>query len=66
MFWAAIFDNYCYIENQLPHICLITDFGAKLKILKFGAKNASNHKKTIIIIEINALEFVLLQSLVQK
>ena len=47
-------------------------FRAKSKSLKFGTKNAlfwyfwTGILKTIVISEINALEFVLLQSWVQK
>ena len=31
---------YCHISNQHPQICLISKFRAKIKILKFGIKNA--------------------------
>ena len=39
-FWAAILKNHCHIWNQRPRICLIAKFGGKIKILKFGTKNA--------------------------
>ena len=32
-------ENYRHIWNQLPWICLVAKFGAKLKILKFGTTN---------------------------
>ena len=70
--WAGMFKNYCHICNQRPPICLIAKFRAKIRILKFGTKNAlfecfgQQFWKTIVIFAISALEFALLQSLVQK
>ena len=64
--------NYCHICNQLPPICLITKFCAKIRILKFRTENTlfgcfgQQFWKTIAIFEISALEFALLQILVQK
>ena len=39
-FWDGILRNYCHIWNQGPRICLIVKFHAKIKILKFGTRNA--------------------------
>ena len=53
-FWAAVWKwycyiwnqhlrilkNYCYISNQHPRICQITKFCEKMKMPKFGTKNA--------------------------
>ena len=44
MFYLDIFqlefeNNYCYILNQHPLICLIAKFYEKVKIPKFGTKN---------------------------
>ena len=44
MFYLDIFqlefeNNYCYILNQHPRICLIAKFYEKVKIPKFGTKN---------------------------
>ena len=38
-YWAGMFKNYSHICNQGPPICLIAKFHAKIRILKFGAKN---------------------------
>ena len=38
MLYFGVF--YCHISNQHPRICLISKFRAKIKILKFGIKNA--------------------------
>ena len=38
VFWN--FKNYCHICNQHRLICLIAKFCAKIRILKFGTKNA--------------------------
>ena len=49
--------------NQCPPIFLIANFSAKMRILKFGTKNASfgcfgqQFWKTIVILGINTLEF---------
>ena len=64
--------NYCHISNQHPPNCLIAKFHAKIRILKFGNKNAlfgcfgQQFWKTIVIFEISTLEFSLLESFVQK
>ena len=64
--------NYYHIYNQRRPICLIAKFRSKIRILKFGTKNAlfgcfgQQFCKTIIIYEINSLEFALLQRLAQK
>ena len=39
-FWAGIWKYYCHIWNLHPRICLFVKFGAKIKIHKFGTKNA--------------------------
>ena len=41
-FSTGIRKKYCHIWNQRPWICLVTTFGAKLKILKFGTKSNSH------------------------
>ena len=38
--WAGVSKNYCKIWNQIPQICLIAKFGAKIKKLQFWTKNA--------------------------
>ena len=40
VFWTAILKSYIHTWNQHPQICLIAKFDAKIKILKFGTKNA--------------------------
>ena len=70
--WTGKLKNCCHICNQRPPICLIVKFCAKTRIFKFGTKNAlfecfgQQFWKTIVIFEISILEFVLLQSLMQK
>ena len=67
--WAGMLKNYC---NQHPPICLIAKFRAKIRSLKFGARNAlfrcfwEQFQKTVVIFAISALKFALLQSLLQK
>ena len=39
-FWGRILENYNYIWNQHPQICLLAKFCEKTKIPKFGTKNA--------------------------
>ena len=39
-FWAAFWNQYCHIWNQLPRISLIAKFREKPKMPKFGTKNA--------------------------
>ena len=34
------FENTIVISNQRPQICLVSKFGAKIKILQLGTKNA--------------------------
>ena len=69
--WPGMLKNY-YICNQRPPICLIGKFCATIRILKIGTKNAlfecigQQFRKTIAIFATSALEFALLQSLVQK
>ena len=36
--WAGIWRCYCHNWNQCPQVCLITDFGGRIKIPKFGTK----------------------------
>ena len=38
--WAGMLKNFCHICNQHPPIYLIAKFGAKIRIVKFGNKNA--------------------------
>ena len=38
--WAGMLKNYCHICNQRPPIYLMAKFRAKMRILKFGFKNA--------------------------
>ena len=38
--WAGMLKNYCDICNQRPPIYLMAKFRAKMRILKFGFKNA--------------------------
>ena len=38
LFWAAILKNHCHSWNQNSPVCVILNFGAKTKILKFGTK----------------------------
>ena len=73
-FLTKIFKNYCHISNQQLRICLIAKFCEETKMLKFGARNPLFEnfcpkmlslgifplelKKTIVIFEISALEFV--------
>ena len=40
MFWKAIWKNHCHIWNQRSRIHLTVNFGEKIKILKFGTRNA--------------------------
>ena len=56
--------NYCHIWNRHPRICLIAlNLGPKMPCLGiFGLE----FEKSIVIFQISVLEFVLLQSLVQK
>ena len=64
--------NYCHICNQRPPFCLIAKLFAKIRIRKFGIKNASfgcfgqQFRKHIFTFAISVLEFVFLQCLVQK
>ena len=39
-FVAGIWKYYCHIWHQRPGICLLAKFDVKIKILKFGTKNA--------------------------
>ena len=39
-FWAGMLKNHCHICNQRPPIYLVAKFSAKIRILKFGTKNA--------------------------
>ena len=70
--WAGMLKNFCHICNQHPPIYLIAKFGAKIRIVKFGNKNAlfgcfgQKFWKTIVTFEIDGLQFALLQSLAQK
>ena len=70
--WAGMLKNYGHNCNHRPPICLIAKFHAKIRILKFGTKNAlfgrfwKQFCKTIVITAISTLELALLQSLVQK
>ena len=70
--WPGMLKNYYHICNQCPPICLIAKFCATIRIPELGTKNAlfgcfgQQFRKTIAIFATRALEFVLLQSLVQK
>ena len=73
-FLTKIFKNYCHISSQQLRICLIAKYCEETKMLKFGARNPLFEnfcpkmlslgifplelKKTIVIFEISALEFV--------
>ena len=54
--WAEMLKNYCHICNQHPPIYLMTKIRAKIRILKFGNKNAlfgcfgQQFWKTIVIV----------------
>ena len=37
--WTGMLKNYCHICNQRPPVCLSTKYHAKIRIIKFGAKN---------------------------
>ena len=39
-FWAEIWNCYCHNWNKCPQVCLIATFGARIKMPKFGTKNA--------------------------
>ena len=71
-FWSGTFKNYCHTLNQCPQIFITTKFCAKIKILKYGTIMSYlvvlgiNFENNIFIFEISTLEFVLLQSLLQK
>ena len=70
--WTGMLKNNCHVCNQRPPIRLIAKFCTKSGILKFGTKNAlfrcfrQQFWKTIVILEINGLEFAIMQSLAQK
>ena len=70
--WVGMLKKYCHICNQRPPIFLIVKFHAKITILKVRTKSTlfgcfgQQFSKTIFIFQSNALEFSLLQSLVQK
>ena len=70
--WGGVLKNNCHMCNRHPPIYIIAKFRSKIRILKFGTKNAlfgcfgQQFCKTIIIYEINSLEFALLQRLAQK
>ena len=70
--WAGMLKKYCHICNQRPPIFLIVKFHAKITILKVRTKSTlfgcfgQQFSKSIFIFQSNALEFSLLQSLVQK
>ena len=73
VFFSGIWKKYCHIWDQRPSICLGEKLSAKIKILKFGTKNAWfgyfggwNLKIMSYMIEINILEFVYLQNFVKK
>ena len=38
--WVGMLKNYCHICNQRTPICLIAKFFTKIRIHKFGTKNA--------------------------
>ena len=65
--WAGMFKNYCHISNQRPPICLIAKFNVKIRILKFGTKNALfgclgvQFWKAIVLFVISALEFLVVK-----
>ena len=69
---AGMLNNCCHICNQRPPIFLIAKFREKIAISKFGNKNVlfgcfgQQFWNAIVIFVMRALEFALLQSLVQK
>ena len=64
----------CHIWNQQPQICLFAKIWRKTKVPKFGTRNAWKHtnvlklefENSILIFEINTLEFVYLKNLAKK
>ena len=70
--WVGMLKNYCHIYNQRPSICVIAKFRAKTRIPKFGTKKVlfgsfgQQFRKTMVLFATSALEFALLQSLVQN
>ena len=67
--WAGIWKNYCFICHQIPPIYLMAKFHGKIRIHKFGTKNAlfgcfgQQFWKSITIFEISAIEFALVQKI---
>ena len=61
-----MFKSYCHICNQHTPICLITTFRVKIRVVKFGNKNAlrgcfgEQFVKAIVLFVISALEFALI------
>ena len=61
--WNGMLKNYWHIYNQRPPICLIAKFRAKIRIPKFGTKNAlfgcfgQQFWKTFVIFASSALNF---------
>ena len=62
-FWTGTRKKYCHIWNKHPRICLNVTFCEKTKMSKFLTKNAlfryfwDRILKTIVIFEIDTLEF---------
>ena len=71
-FWTGMLKNFCHICNQRPPIFLIAKFCVRIRILKFGTKNAlfecfgQQFRKIIAIFAVSILKFASLQSLMQK
>ena len=66
VFWAGIWKYYCHNSNYRLRVCLISKFGAKIKILNLGLKTpyfaifGLEFENNIIIFDINALDFAYL------
>ena len=60
---AGMLKTYCHISNKSPPNCLIAKLRTKISCLSVLS---SNFEKTIVIFEISTLQFVLLESFVQK
>ena len=64
----------CHIWNKHPQVCLFAKFDEKTKMLKFGTRNAWKHpnvlklelESSIVIFEINTVEFVYLKNSAEK
>ena len=67
-----ILKDYCHIWNQHPQICQTAKFLEKMKMSKFGTKNALfgifwlEFENNILIFEISTLNFIKLQNFLEK